>query len=63
MGEVIIEQGIQGDCFYLVGSGAVAITDKHSPDKLIERGTGDYFGELALLARADSVPCRPPPLL
>ena len=46
-GETIIEQGAQGDNFYVVESGTVDIFVHGS--KVASRGPGDSFGELALL--------------
>jgi CPA1 family monovalent cation:H+ antiporter len=45
-GEVIVRRGERGDAMYFISSGAVEV--RLSP-KPVELGTGDFFGELALL--------------
>ena len=55
-GEKIIKQGEQGDCFYMIISGRVVVTQQQSfssPSvELVRLGPGKYFGELALLEDA-----------
>ncbi len=40
-------EGEIGDLFYVIVSGEVSVT--HGPDEIRRLGTGDWFGELALL--------------
>jgi CRP-like cAMP-binding protein len=55
-GEVIIKQGDEGDYFYAIVSGKAAVTRETPLNKdgirLAELGTGDSFGEEALIAEA-----------
>jgi CRP-like cAMP-binding protein len=53
-GEVIFDEGEEGNALYIVRSGRVLICRQGHPDQPIaEHGPGSFFGELALL---DSVP-------
>jgi CPA1 family monovalent cation:H+ antiporter len=45
-GETLIRKGDQGDAAYFISSGAVEV---RAGDRQIRLGTGDVFGELALL--------------
>jgi monovalent cation:H+ antiporter, CPA1 family len=45
-GEVLIRKGEEGDAAYFISSGAVEV---HAGERQIRLGTGDVFGELALL--------------
>jgi CPA1 family monovalent cation:H+ antiporter len=45
-GEVIVRKGERGDAMYFISSGAVEVQIAPTPVRL---GTGDFFGELALL--------------
>ena len=45
-GEMLIEEGDEGDAAYFISSGAVEV---RTADRQIRLGTGDVFGELALL--------------
>lgn len=48
-GEVVVEEGDEGDAFYVIGSGQA---DVYQGDELIRTlGPGAHFGELALLMR------------
>ena len=55
--EVVFEQGDEGDSFYIIYSGKVAVyvdsTDPVTEEKtwklIVELNQGKYFGELALL--------------
>jgi formylglycine-generating enzyme required for sulfatase activity/chromosome segregation ATPase/CRP-like cAMP-binding protein len=55
-GEVIVRQGDEGDYFYIVKSGRLAVTRKASPTSkdvlLAELGEGACFGEEALVSEA-----------
>ena len=54
-GDRVISQGDQGDTFYILKSGVVRVSVKgsHGAEKEIAKlGTGDYFGEMALLQDA-----------
>jgi CPA1 family monovalent cation:H+ antiporter len=44
--EVIMRRGERGDAMYFISSGAVEV---HISPKPVRLGTGDFFGELALL--------------
>ena len=52
-GEMIIEEGENGDCFYIVENGKVICLQKYEDDKppgcVATLSPGDYFGERALL--------------
>jgi MFS family permease len=48
-GEVVFERGDPGDAFYIVGSGEVEV-EADAPTPVVLR-RGDFFGEIALLAR------------
>ncbi len=45
-GQMIVRRGQRGDSMYFIASGAVEVTSLESPKQL---GSGDFFGELALL--------------
>ncbi|HEY6113569.1 MAG TPA: cyclic nucleotide-binding domain-containing protein, partial [Gaiellaceae bacterium] len=45
-GEVVVCAGERGDCFYIVGDGALEVTAEGLRRTADE---GDYFGEIALL--------------
>ncbi|MBU1190441.1 MAG: SUMF1/EgtB/PvdO family nonheme iron enzyme [Gammaproteobacteria bacterium] len=55
-GEVIIQQGGEGDYFYIIKNGRCMVSRKPSPNakevKLAELGDGDAFGEDALVSDA-----------
>jgi CRP-like cAMP-binding protein len=55
-GDVVIKQGTEGDYFYVVVSGKCVVTRETPLNKegikLAELGTGDSFGEEALIAEA-----------
>ena len=55
-GEIVIKQGDEGDYFYAIVSGKVAVTRETPLNKdgikLAELGPGDTFGEEALIAEA-----------
>jgi CPA1 family monovalent cation:H+ antiporter len=44
--EVIVHKGDRGDAMYFISSGAVEV---RIPSTSVQLGTGDFFGELALL--------------
>jgi CRP-like cAMP-binding protein len=50
-GRMIIRQGERGEHFYIVKSGTVEVIDESQspPRRLNVLGSGDYFGEIALL--------------
>ncbi|MBK5230797.1 MAG: cyclic nucleotide-binding domain-containing protein, partial [Thermoleophilia bacterium] len=50
-GEVIFQEGTQGDVMYVIREGRVLIKREHAGGRTIaltEMGTGDIFGELAV---------------
>lgn len=49
-GEMLIRRGERGDCMYFIASGAVEVLVP-GLDHSIHLGTGDVFGEMALLTR------------
>lgn len=54
-GDRIFKQGEMGDCFYMLQSGKVAITQSTflgGTKELVRLGKGKYFGELALIEDA-----------
>jgi putative peptide zinc metalloprotease protein len=54
-GDVIVEQGAEGDRFFIVVDGRVEVVhhdEAHGESVLAELGEGDFFGEMALLHRA-----------
>ncbi len=52
-GEVIIQQGEQGDCMYVVQAGLVEIVEETADGEvqLALRGQGEFFGEMAIFER------------
>ncbi len=46
-GEVVVREGEASDCFYIIESGLVEVTQDGRV--LREEGTGDFFGEIGLL--------------
>ncbi|MBV9288059.1 MAG: cation:proton antiporter, partial [Hyphomicrobiales bacterium] len=44
--ELIVRQGERGDAVYFIASGAVEVV---LPDRRVKLGTGDFFGEMALI--------------
>lgn len=53
-GEVIVRQGAPGDRFYIIREGQVRVvrlTSDGREERLATLGSGDYFGETALVAR------------
>lgn len=55
-GERIFTQGEKGDCFYMIQSGKVMVTQQSSftggAKELVRLGAGKYFGEIALIEDA-----------
>jgi CRP/FNR family cyclic AMP-dependent transcriptional regulator len=45
-GDVIIREGDDADCFYVISSGSAAVSRRG--ERVATLGAGDYFGELAL---------------
>jgi CRP-like cAMP-binding protein len=59
--EVLVEQGDQGDAFYVIGSGRAEVLQ--NDEAIRSLGAGEHFGELALLMdipRTASVVARTP---
>lgn len=52
-GEVIIKQGHEGECFYVVQSGRVEVvqTSEHGEQHLTYLESGDSFGEMAIFEK------------
>lgn len=52
-GDVVVREFEEGDCMYIVESGSLAVTkgDTGTVNTLLE---GDYFGEVALMNKADN---------
>ena len=52
-GEVIIQQGDTGECFYVVQSGRVEVvqTSEHGQQHLAYLESGDSFGEMAIFEK------------
>jgi monovalent cation:H+ antiporter, CPA1 family len=46
--EVVIRKGERGNAMYLISSGAVEVV---LPNDRVRLGSGDFFGEMALLSR------------
>jgi hypothetical protein len=49
-GKVIVEQGAEGDCLYLIWSGKVSFTQSGKEQRTVTYGAGDTFGEESVLA-------------
>lgn len=49
-GEVVVRQGDEGDCMYIVQSGQVEVLKEtgNQTVRLAVRGEGEFFGEMAL---------------
>ena len=58
-GQAVIQQGDNGDCLFIVESGELECYKKiNNKDKLLRTyGSGESFGELALLYNAPSSNC------
>jgi F420-non-reducing hydrogenase small subunit len=52
-GEIIFHEGDAGDCMYLIVNGSVGISkhDAHDDHLIDTIGPGDFFGEMALIAK------------
>ena len=52
-GEVIIKQGTEGDCLYVIQEGRVAVYDEStgSETKVAELGEKEFFGEMGLFEK------------
>jgi MFS family permease len=46
-GDIVIREGEDGDCFYVIAAGEVAVTSNATEPRTLQRG--DCFGEIALL--------------
>ena len=51
-GHVVFRQGDPADAAYFIRSGSVEVVDEATGEVLRTLGTGDYFGEIALIADA-----------
>jgi serine/threonine protein phosphatase PrpC len=49
-GEVVIQEGADGDCMYIIANGSLGIESKGK--KLKEFGAGEFFGEIALVQKS-----------
>ena len=52
-GERIVRQGERGDAMYFIASGAVEV--QRPGEEVVRLGTGDFFGEMALIMRQPRV--------
>lgn len=52
-GEVIIRQGTEGDCLYVIQEGSVEVIDESGggETKVAELGEKDFFGEMGLFEK------------
>jgi len=52
-GEIIIKQGTEGDCLYVIQEGRVAVYDESagSETKVAELGEKEFFGEMGLFEK------------
>lgn len=52
-GEVIIRQGTEGDCLYIIQKGKVEVISESAGKevKLTELGPGEFFGEMGLFEK------------
>ncbi len=52
-GEVIIRQGTEGDCLYIIQQGKVEVISENGGKevKLTELGPGEFFGEMGLFEK------------
>ena len=52
-GEVIIKQGTQGNCLFVIQKGKVEVINEHNGDhiKLVELGESEFFGEMGLFEK------------
>ena len=52
-GEIIIKQGTEGDCLYVIQEGKVAVIDESggTETKVAELGVKEFFGEMGLFEK------------
>ena len=52
-GEVIVHQGDDGDCMFVIQEGQVEVVIEENGNEVVlaERGEGDFFGEMAIFDR------------
>ncbi len=53
-GEIVVRQGEQGDCMYVILSGTVGIFREYGSEleyKIAELGPGDFMGEMELIEK------------
>lgn len=52
-GEIIIRQGTEGDCLYIIQQGKVEVISENGGKevKLTELGPGEFFGEMGLFEK------------
>lgn len=52
-GEIIIKQGTEGDCLYVIQEGRVAVIDESggAETKVAELGVKEFFGEMGLFEK------------
>ena len=51
-GQIVFRQGDSGDCAYFIRAGEVEVVDESTGDVLARLRSGQYFGEMALIAEA-----------
>ena len=52
-GEVIVRQGDEGDCMYVIQEGQVEVVIDENGNEVVlaQRGEGEFFGEMAIFDR------------
>lgn len=53
-GEIVFQEGDEGNAMYVINEGSIEISRKSSNDKVVlaELDSGDFFGEMAIVAKS-----------